>query len=145
MNFVDDIWHNDIPSKVSLFVWRLLRNILPTKDNLVRRRVLHQDDAACVSDCGNSETATHLFLGYVLYTALFGLMCSIGWVSLQFFLVNFDNTMSKLLKWQVCLDSLTHSSQSFGLHLFGLFGRRVITEYSKTWSLILQLSSKRLN
>jgi hypothetical protein len=30
-----DIWHQQIPSKVSVFVWRLLRNRLPTKDNLV--------------------------------------------------------------------------------------------------------------
>ena len=70
MNFVDDIWHNNIPSKVSLFVWRLLHNRLPTKDNLVRRRVLHQDDAACVSGCGNSETATHLFLECPIFSSL---------------------------------------------------------------------------
>jgi hypothetical protein len=37
---VVDIWHQHIPSKVSVFVWRLLRNRLPTKDNLVRRRAL---------------------------------------------------------------------------------------------------------
>jgi hypothetical protein len=36
----DDVWHMQAPLKVSLFAWRLLRNRLPTKDNLVRRRVL---------------------------------------------------------------------------------------------------------
>jgi len=60
-NLVDNIWHKYIPSKVSLFLWRLLRDRLPTKDNLVQRRVLHQDDVACVAGCGSAETAQHLF------------------------------------------------------------------------------------
>ncbi|RHN78641.1 putative reverse transcriptase zinc-binding domain-containing protein [Medicago truncatula] len=37
MTLVDDVWHKHIPSKVSLFVWRLLCNRLPTIDSLVRR------------------------------------------------------------------------------------------------------------
>ena len=40
MTLVDYVWHKKIPSKVCLFVWRLLHNRLPTKDNLVRRYVL---------------------------------------------------------------------------------------------------------
>jgi len=59
---VDDVWHRYIPAKVSLFVWRLLRNCLPTKDNLMRRRVLQVTDTACVYGCGDSESANHLFL-----------------------------------------------------------------------------------
>jgi len=51
-----------IPAKVSLFVWRLLRNRLPTKDNLMRRRVIHANDTACAYGCGDSESANHLFL-----------------------------------------------------------------------------------
>jgi hypothetical protein len=39
-SLVDDVWHRYIPSKVFLFVWRLLRNRLHTRDNLVQRRVL---------------------------------------------------------------------------------------------------------
>ena len=33
---VDDVWFKQVPSKVSLLVWRLFRNRLPTKDNLLR-------------------------------------------------------------------------------------------------------------
>lgn len=62
MTLVDDVWHQYIISKVSLFVWPLLRNRLPTKDNLVRMRVLQSDNMACVSSCGHSETTKHLFL-----------------------------------------------------------------------------------
>jgi len=57
----DDVWHKQAPLKVSLFAWRLLRNRLLTKDNLVRRRVLGIDDNVCIGGCGSQETASHLF------------------------------------------------------------------------------------
>jgi len=69
-SLVDDIWHQHIPSKVSLFVWRLLRDRLPTKANLVRRHVLHHDGAVWVSGCGNLETAAHLFLACDIFSSL---------------------------------------------------------------------------
>jgi len=59
---VDDVWHKTIPSKVSVLVWRLLRNRVPTKDNLSHRGVLAPNDTACVGGCGATETAQHLFL-----------------------------------------------------------------------------------
>jgi hypothetical protein len=61
-DLVDDVWLNHVPSKVSLMAWRLLRNRLPTRDNLIRRRVLHLDASTCVRGCGESETTLHLFL-----------------------------------------------------------------------------------
>lgn len=59
----DNVWHKHVPLKVSLFAWQLQRNRLPTKDNLMWRRVLQHDDNRCVGWCGNEETAGHLFLG----------------------------------------------------------------------------------
>jgi hypothetical protein len=47
---------------VSILVWRLLRNRLPTKDNMVHRGILLPTDAACVAGCDHIESATHLFL-----------------------------------------------------------------------------------
>jgi hypothetical protein len=61
-SLVDDVWHRHIPLKVSVFVWRLLRNRLPTKDNLLRRHIIHANDLACVTGCGAFETSTHLFI-----------------------------------------------------------------------------------
>jgi hypothetical protein len=43
----DAAWLKFVPLKVSVFVWRLLHNRLPTKDNLLRRRVLLHDDTIC--------------------------------------------------------------------------------------------------
>jgi len=73
---VADIWHQQIPSKVSVFVWRLLRNRLPTKDNLLRRRIISHEDSACVTGCEKQETANHLFLG----CDIFGLLWAQVWL-----------------------------------------------------------------
>ena len=58
---VDDIWLKHIPLKASVFVWRLLHNILPTKDNLVRRSVLSQDDTVCVRIWGLRKNSASVF------------------------------------------------------------------------------------
>jgi hypothetical protein len=56
-NLVADIWHRNIPTKVSLFVWRLLRNRIPTRDNLVRRNIIQQTGSLCPSGCDIMESA----------------------------------------------------------------------------------------
>ena len=56
------LWHNDVPLKVVLFAWRLIRDRLPTKDNLFRRGVIASDARLCVGGCGSLETSPHLFL-----------------------------------------------------------------------------------
>jgi len=55
-------WNNEVPLKVSLFVWRLLRNRLPTTDNLIRRHVLQHNEQPCVGGCGKMKDVDHLFL-----------------------------------------------------------------------------------
>ena len=56
------LWHKDIPLKVVLFAWRLFRDRLPTKDNLIRRRIIGHGDSLCVGGCGLMGTSPHLFL-----------------------------------------------------------------------------------
>jgi len=51
-------------------VWRLFRNRLPTKDNLVRRRILQVQEAVCVAGCGEIKSATHLFLNCDTFSSL---------------------------------------------------------------------------
>jgi len=57
----DAVWLKQTPLKVSIFVWRLFRNRLPTKDNLIRRRALHHEDIYCIGGCGCPETTNQLF------------------------------------------------------------------------------------
>jgi len=53
-----------VPLKVSILAWRLLRNRLPTKDNLVTRDIISQDSQMCMTGCGGLEMAHHLFISY---------------------------------------------------------------------------------
>ena len=53
------IWKVNVPYKVHHFTWRACNNILPTKDNLVRRKVL--SDSCCDECKAKVESSGHLF------------------------------------------------------------------------------------
>ncbi|MCH90956.1 kinesin-like protein [Trifolium medium] len=77
----DLVWHKQVPLKVSVVVWRLLRNRLPTKDNLVRRHVITSDSHFSVTGCGGLENAHHLFLSCPVFAPLWSLIRS--WVGIS--------------------------------------------------------------
>jgi hypothetical protein len=68
----DLIWHRQVPAKVSIFAWQLLRDRLPTKSNLVTRGILSLDLHFCATGCGGIETAHHLFLSCSTFGSLWG-------------------------------------------------------------------------
>jgi len=53
-----------------VLVWRLHRNRLPTKDNLVRRQVISITDTVCITGCGGLKTSAHLFLHCDIFSSL---------------------------------------------------------------------------
>ncbi|GLT45963.1 hypothetical protein SLA2020_197560 [Shorea laevis] len=59
--YCDLIWSRFIPSKISIFVWRLLLNRLPTKDNLLLRGVSLAPNTACVLCGAHLENVNHVF------------------------------------------------------------------------------------
>ena len=71
---VDLIWHIQVPLKVSIFSWRLLRDRLPTKTNLANRGVLDAEARQCVSSCSFLEDARHLFLSCTCFGSLWPLL-----------------------------------------------------------------------
>ncbi|XP_040866759.1 polyribonucleotide nucleotidyltransferase 1, chloroplastic [Glycine max] len=56
------LWKLKIPSKVSLFAWRLIRDRLPTRKNLRNRNVV-LDEVCCPFCLNHNEDAGHLFFG----------------------------------------------------------------------------------
>jgi len=57
------IWKSPTPSKVIAFSWMAFLDRIPTRSNLVLRRVLTQEDPRNCVMCGHrEETTTHLFL-----------------------------------------------------------------------------------
>ncbi|GAU31515.1 hypothetical protein TSUD_332900 [Trifolium subterraneum] len=67
---LDLIWHKQVPLKVSIFAWRLLRDRLPTKSNLVIRGIITSEAQDCVAGCGGMETAQHLFISCSTFGSL---------------------------------------------------------------------------
>ena len=55
-----ELWKVKVPSKVSFFAWRLIRDRLPTKINLCKRNV-EINDLTCPSCTYKEEDAAHLF------------------------------------------------------------------------------------
>jgi hypothetical protein len=72
----DLLWHKQVPLKVSILAWRLLRERLPTKANLVTRGVLSPDQHFCMTGCGGIETAHHVFLACSTFGSLWALVRS---------------------------------------------------------------------
>ena len=56
------VWLKAVPLKVSIFAWRLLRNIVPTRDNLLQQRIISVTDQECTTTCGMNEDVNHLFV-----------------------------------------------------------------------------------
>ncbi|MCI09447.1 70 kDa peptidyl-prolyl isomerase, partial [Trifolium medium] len=70
------IWHSQVPLKVSVFAWRLLRDRLPKKANLVTRGILSPTAHLCVSGRGAAESAQHLFISCSTFDSLWALIRS---------------------------------------------------------------------
>ena len=75
-----NVWHKLVPSKASLFAWRLLQDRIPTRSNLVRRHALQPTDIVCVGGCGFSETAYHLFIGCDVFGSVWYSVCQ--WIGI---------------------------------------------------------------
>ncbi|GAU43159.1 hypothetical protein TSUD_246990 [Trifolium subterraneum] len=70
------IWHTLVPLKVFIFAWRLLRDTLPTKANLVTRGIISSEAHYCVSGCGAIESAQRLFISCITFGSLWSLASS---------------------------------------------------------------------
>lgn len=46
------IWPSKVPMKVSILAWRLLRDRLPTKNNLLDRGIITGLSKTCLAECG---------------------------------------------------------------------------------------------
>ncbi|GAU40603.1 hypothetical protein TSUD_28090 [Trifolium subterraneum] len=77
----DLIWHKQVPLKVSILAWRLLRDRLPTKSNLAIRGIITPEAQSCVTGCGEMETAHHLFISCSIFGSLWSSVRS--WIGLS--------------------------------------------------------------
>jgi hypothetical protein len=57
------IWNIQIPGRVHVFLWLFAQNRLLTRDNLAKRRTVH--DVSCLF-CAENESIDHLFFECVV-------------------------------------------------------------------------------
>jgi len=81
------IWKLKISSKASIFTWRLIRDRLPTRNNL--RRGMEINDASCPFCRSHEEDESHLFFSCVKILPLW-------WESMSW--VNIVGAFSEILK-----------------------------------------------
>ncbi|MCH82216.1 cytochrome P450, partial [Trifolium medium] len=55
-----EIWNPLIPLKFSILAWRVFQNRLPTKENLLKRRIFINSSNLCEGGCGSSESEEHV-------------------------------------------------------------------------------------
>jgi len=68
------IWHKQVPLKVSIFAWRLMKDRLPTKENLANRGIISVDSRMCCAGCEHAGDLKHLFLICLYHGALWSLV-----------------------------------------------------------------------
>ena len=64
------IWCVELPRKCQNFLWRLCRNVLPTKDNLTKQKVLCSLECAICG--GGQESMLHVFKNCVFAKKVWG-------------------------------------------------------------------------
>jgi hypothetical protein len=76
-----NLWKCGAPSKICAFSWQLILDRIQTKDNLVKHRIINEQQGQCVL-CGSvPETAIHLFLHCNFAAAVwYGIMCWLGFI-----------------------------------------------------------------
>jgi len=75
----DLVWHPRMPLKVSILAWRMLRDRLPTRLNLLHRGIITDADISCVSGVVMMNLLTTCFY-IVISLVLFGIRCGCGLV-----------------------------------------------------------------
>ncbi|KAL5193638.1 putative ribonuclease H protein [Glycine soja] len=110
------LWKLKVPSKASVFSWRLIRDKLPTKSNL-RSRNVEISDVNCPFCSNHVEDASHLFFSCVKIMPLWWVLMS--WLNIagvfpktprdHFLQHSYCNLKGiiRLLRWQIWWISLT--------------------------------------
>jgi hypothetical protein len=98
-NLFEAIWKCPAPSKVSGFIWQALHNRIPTKDNLLIRRIIQIGEACICPLCGKeNETAPHLFIYCKVARQVWMGICS--WLNIPCFFPHNLVSILNFLRWE---------------------------------------------
>lgn len=62
-NAMGTVWKTKVPSKIQVFGWRCIRNMIATKDQLAKRGIIKDDnEKVCLFCISNIESLNHLMV-----------------------------------------------------------------------------------
>lgn len=70
LGFRKSIWKMKVPGKIKRFIWKAYTNSLPTKDNLLKRKILHE--LVCPHCVGELKSVVHAFMELCLHQNCLG-------------------------------------------------------------------------
>jgi len=117
------------PFEGSLFTWRLFRNRLPSKPNLLHRSIILPKAQLCFSDCGLQETKNHLFWSWYFFGQIWQLVGNC-FVFIQRNHLIFWIIFISLVPLQVLINQDAHSCIWSSLLALGWYGNQWMIEYS---------------
>lgn len=81
------IWREAVPSKVSAFSWKALRNRIPSRENLCKRGVVFSTDSILCPCCASMvETSSHLLITHPRSLLVWEAVCY--WLGKQLIFAN---------------------------------------------------------
>jgi hypothetical protein len=117
---------------VSVFAWRLLRDRLSTKVNLVSRGIISSADISPVCLDAVASSQLNIYSSVAVSLALFGRWSDRGLSFRRWIPNTFLNTSFSLFMPQVVLERDDPFYSSSGFFLCGFFGLNAIIGYSDT-------------
>ncbi|RHN41893.1 putative reverse transcriptase zinc-binding domain-containing protein [Medicago truncatula] len=99
------IWLKHVPLKVTLFAWRLFRNRLPTKDNLLMRGIIKMKQPFALADA-EFRSQQIIFSSLAVILVSYGCKFGVGLVSLRLILIVLRIIFTSLVTYEGFLDKL---------------------------------------
>ncbi|CAK8576835.1 unnamed protein product [Lathyrus sativus] len=76
------LWKTVLPAKVQTFIWRMALDRLPTRSNLMKRRVIDYSQNLDCAFCSSSyEDVSHLFFSCTKSSLVWNMICD--WVDIE--------------------------------------------------------------
>jgi hypothetical protein len=96
VEWAKEVWNPIIPAKMSILVWCLFHERLPTKDNLRRRGIQLNSSTLCVGGCGSKENTNHLFFNSPMLSIVW--KATVKWLGISTAFVEGDYDHLKMFK-----------------------------------------------
>lgn len=118
------LWVRFGPKRVQSIVWKMLKQRLPTNDNLLKRSIISANGDLLCALCGeNNEDSTHLFFDCCFLTKLWDNLHS--WTGVT--MITHTNIFVHLLQYEIMMDPFPQGNIALTLWI------RLVSKHALIW------------